>query len=364
MRIFRYLTREVFFTTLAIWFVLLIVMLISQSAVYLAAIARGSVAFSYFGKLILLNIPFLTAIMIPFAFYFGLMLAYSRLYADSEMVVLQASGFSQRRLFGYTSIMTSVVFLFACFLILYLNPSIINQKGKILMFSADNILQSLIPGEFKALNNGKTIIYIADSNHAKTRLNNIFFAELAKKGKDSYHDVWYVSYARSAHQVREWGHSYLQNNDGFAYKGIPGKLDYSITNYASYAGLVETGGIQQNYTRLDGMDTSQLIGLARTNIKADSELQWRFSMVISVALLAMLAIPLSQVRPRQGRYGKILPAILFCFLYLNLLFAARSLFENGSLPSFLGLWWVHVLMLIIILLYYAISYQWFSGAKK
>ena len=359
MRIFRYLCREVAMTTIAIWFVLLIIMLISQSAVYLAAIARGSVAFSYFGKLILLNIPFLTAIMIPFAFYFGLLLAYGRLYADSEMVVLQASGFSQRRLFSYTALITCVVFIFSAFLILYLNPRIINQKGKILMFSASNILQSLIPGEFKSINDGQTIIYVGSANHNKTKLKDIFVAKLAGKGKTSFQDAWYISYATSAHQITRFEHSYLQNNDGYAYNGIPGQVSYSIMKYQTFAGLAQNNNISQEYTRLDGTSTLRLWQMSN-NLQALSELQWRISMVLAVAILAMLAIPLSQVRPRQGRYAKFLPAILFCFIYLNLLFVARTLLENGTTNRAFGLWWVHVLMLLMVLIYYAISYRWFA----
>lgn len=359
MRIFRYLCREVAMTTIAIWFVLLIIMLISQSAVYLAAIARGSIAMGFFGKLLLLNVPFLTAIVIPFAFYFGLLLAYGRLYADSEMVVLQASGFSQRRLISYTAIITSVVFVLAAFLILYLNPKIINQKGKILMFSASNILQSLIPGEFKAVNDGQTIIYVGSANHNKTQLKDIFVAKLAAKGKTSFKDAWYISYATSAHQITRFSHSYLQNNDGYAYNGIPGQVDYSIMKYRTFAGLVQNSGISQHYTRLDGTSTANLWTMDN-NIQALGELQWRISMVLAVAILALLAIPLSQVRPRQGRYAKFLPAILFCFIYLNLLFVARTLLENGTTSPALGLWWVHVLMVVIVLMYYAVSYRWFT----
>lgn len=358
MRIFRYLCREVAMTTIAIWFVLLIIMLISQSAVYLAAIARGSVAFSYFGKLILLNIPFLTAIMIPFAFYFGLLLSYGRLYADSEMVVLQASGFSQRRLFTYTAIITAVVFFFSAFLILYLNPKIINQKGKILMFSANNILQSLIPGEFKSINDGKTIIYVGNANHNKTKLKDIFVANLAHKGKTSFQDSWYISYAASAHQINRFNHSYLQNNNGYAYKGIPGDIDYAVMKYQSFAGLVQNDSISETYKRLDGTSTLRLWQMS-SNLDALSELEWRISMVLAVLVLALLALPLSQVRPRQGRYAKFLPAILFCFVYLNLLFVARTMLENGSVSRVLGLWWVHVVMVICILLYYAKTYRWF-----
>ena len=45
--------------SLTIWGIMLLIMLMSQSAAYLGMIARGTVALSYLGKLLALNIPFL-----------------------------------------------------------------------------------------------------------------------------------------------------------------------------------------------------------------------------------------------------------------------------------------------------------------
>ena len=69
------------------------------------------------------------------------------------------------------------------------------------------------------------------------------------------------------------------------------------------------------------------------NPAAAAELQWRFALPISVLMLALLAIPLSHVRPRQGRYSHILPAILIYIVYMNLLFIARNWVERNGARS-------------------------------
>jgi lipopolysaccharide export system permease protein len=62
-------------------------------------------------------------------------------------------------------------------------------------------------------------------------------------------------------------------------------------------------------------------------------------------VLMVLAVPLSKLRPRQGRYGRIGLAVLAYFVYSNLLAATRVWIEKGDPGGSLGLWWVHLLPL-------------------
>ena len=67
-------------------------------------------------------------------------------------------------------------------------------------------------------------------------------------------------------------------------------------------------------------------------------------------VLMLIAVPLARLRPRQGRFGKIGLAVLVYFIYYYLMVAARSWVESGSVPSFIGLWWVHVVAIAFALL--------------
>jgi lipopolysaccharide export system permease protein len=58
-------------------------------------------------------------------------------------------------------------------------------------------------------------------------------------------------------------------------------------------------------------------------------------------ILALLAIPLARLRPRQGRYSKIGLALLAYFVYQIGLFAAGTWIEKERMPSLVGFWWVH-----------------------
>ena len=80
------------------------------------------------------------------------------------------------------------------------------------------------------------------------------------------------------------------------------------------------------------------------------ELLWRINLPIALLVLALLAVPLSYVAPRQGRYGKIGQALLIFIVYLNLLGLTRSMMLTGNFPLWLNFWWVHALMIILTLL--------------
>ena len=58
-------------------------------------------------------------------------------------------------------------------------------------------------------------------------------------------------------------------------------------------------------------------------------------------------MPLSAANPRQGRFGKMFPGLLLYLGYFVLLMAGRKVLEDGKIPAFMGLWWVHGVMLAI-----------------
>jgi lipopolysaccharide export system permease protein len=79
-----------------------------------------------------------------------------------------------------------------------------------------------------------------------------------------------------------------------------------------------------------------------------SELQWRIALPVMCLVLALLAIPLSRLKPRQGRYDRIWIAVLIYFLYFNLISTGKAWIARGTMPAALGLWWVHVVVGLIV----------------
>ena len=144
------------------------------------------------------------------------------------------------------------------------------------------------------------------------------------------------------------GRRFLVLNDGRRYQGVPGKTGYRVIAYEEYGQLVETDTFIAIKKRSTAIPTLQLLGAADT--AAVSEFQWRLSIILMIPVMALLAVPLSKVNPRQGRFTRLVPAMILCFLYVILLSGAKSGLERGNLSPDIGLWWVHGLFVVILLM--------------
>jgi lipopolysaccharide export system permease protein len=76
-----------------------------------------------------------------------------------------------------------------------------------------------------------------------------------------------------------------------------------------------------------------------------AQLQSRTSSPLMALVLTLVSVPLSRLRPRQGRYARVGFAIVVYFVYSNLLAAAKVWVEKGDLSPLIGVWWVHLAVL-------------------
>jgi lipopolysaccharide export system permease protein len=90
--------------------------------------------------------------------------------------------------------------------------------------------------------------------------------------------------------------------------------------------------------------------LGSKEAELQATLQWRLSIPLMVLVVTILAVPLSRTNNRQGRYGKLLPAIALYFTYLVALNGMRGALESGAIPIYVTLLPVHGVYLGIALL--------------
>jgi len=147
------------------------------------------------------------------------------------------------------------------------------------------------------------------------------------------------------------GNRYIKFEDGYRYVGVPGSFDYKITEYKTYAILLEAPDtVLAVAKRLESISTSILWFSDVASHKA--ELQWRVSSVLSCMLLSLLAVLLSQLPIGEKRYVLIVISMLIYFIYSNFLGVSKSLLKHDEIPSIIGLWWVHALLIIALLVLY------------
>ena len=146
-------------------------------------------------------------------------------------------------------------------------------------------------------------------------------------------------------EIRPDGNRYLILDNGYRYDGNPGQANYRAIKYDEYGVLLPKPDVSDEVTDRDAMSTRSLID--NDDARSHGELQWRLSLPLLVFIVTLMAVPLSRVNPRQGRFLKLLPAILLYMAYLTILIAARGALDKGKISPALGLWWVHGIFLII-----------------
>lgn len=364
MIITRYITREVMTALIAVITILLLAFVSQQVVRYLNYVAVGKIPTNILLELVSFEVPYLAALLLPLALYLGILLAYGRLYADNEMAVMQMSGFGEKQIMRLTAIIALAVTGFVFVLMLWINP-LISAKRQQIMQSDEatlHLIQTLMPGRFQVSPDGKHVMYVEQLSRDHTRAENVFIAKELKNPNSMDQKNWMVVFASQGYQIKDKASSevFFVTADGYRYEGTPGQNDYKIIQFKKYAVRIPQTDMRIAHMQDETLTTTQLLQ-DYTNPKRAAEFQWRFSIGLSTLLLALLAAPLSTVRPRQGRYLVLLPAALVYIVYINLLFVSRYWVEQGVMPISIGMWWVHaVVLLLVVTAFLAKSKKWFG----
>lgn len=354
MIVFRYLSREVLVTLSAVSAVLLVIIMSGRFVKYLAQAAQGMLDPAALFMIMGFRMPGFMQLILPLGLFLGILLSYGRLYLESEMTVLAATGMSQQRLLWITMAPAAVVFLLVGWLSLGLAPQgaaqvarIVNQQDAMTEFD------TLVPGRFQELRDGSRITYTETLSDDRALLGGVFISEkrLSRDGKKDQ-GISVLVAEKGRQEVNAQGVRYLILENGYRYDGNPGEANYRAIKYDTYGAVLPKPEISEEVTDRDAISTRDLFGNDNPRYKA--ELQWRIALPVLVFIVTLIAVPLSKANPRQGRFLKLLPAILLYMAYLTILIAARGALERGKIPMVLGLWPVHAVFLAIglVLLYW------------
>lgn len=344
----RYISKEVLINFLAITCILLFVALSNQFISLLAKVAVGQLPANLVFNVILLYVPELLASLMPLGLFIAILFAYGRLHADSEMAVLFTCGFNwadlTKLILVLSTLVAMVVLTFTCWVI----PNIAAYREKILaQGEALGIMQAIVPGQFQIIDEGRLMFYVEDLDKKPSQqLVNIFIAEQPQPNEPN-NQVSFITAARGYLQHKDTMEKLEQKaddfflilKDGHRYTGTPGTLNYTVINFGEYGREIKTEEDQTKINIEELLPTRLLLFSSKQEEIA--ELQWRLSLPISVIILGLLAIPLSKVSPRQGRFAKFLPAILLYIAYFNLMLVSKRWVGAGTLPARYGMWWVH-----------------------
>jgi lipopolysaccharide export system permease protein len=337
----RYILREVVTASVVVTAVLLVILLANQVAVVLERAAVNqfprAVVFQLIGLGALQNL----SILVPVGLLLGVVLAFGRLYHDSEMAAALACGVRPANIYTPVTLLALVVTGAMAWLTLSLSPEA-TSRALSLRNAAVRAGQfaPIAPGKFRTFG-GSAVVYAEVVNHDGT-LGNVF----VEHNQGPKVEVAIAERARHAVTTDGMTHT-ITLYDGERFEGVPGSPQFRIVRFAEHVVPVQVPALSGVVKNLDSEPTRAL--LRSRDPEQRAELHWRIALPSMCLVLTLLAVPLARLRPRQGRYARVWLAIVIYFVYSNLVSAGKVWLARGTIAQWLGLWWTHAAVILLVL---------------
>lgn len=343
----RYLVAETLKSQIAVFFVLMTIFVTQKFVRVLADASDGDIPASLVIAFLALKLPALATMILPLSLFLGVLIAHGRFYVDSEMAVMQACGISEWYVTRVMLFISIFIALIVGAFTLWLTPLAAEQEYQLKQqMVAESGLSSIIPGRFQKTSNNNGVMFVQNQGLEQNQLQGVFVAMTDSDGDKNDQESVHLIYAKKGNVTEGvGGKELLSLTDGHQYQGSNRELDYSIVKFDQYQVTIAEREVEERAMKLEALTTSKLI--EDTSLDAIAELQWRIGLPLSIPFLILIAVPLSAVNPRQGRFGRLFPALLLYLGYSLLLMAGKKALASGQIPASLGLWWVHGLMFTV-----------------
>lgn len=331
---------------LLVFAVLLGIIVISQLIRLLSDAVSGVIAID--GVLALLGFSAMNylPVVLSISLFISVLVTLSRSYRDSEMVVWFCSGIGLTRWIRPVLWYALPIVALIALLSLVLSPWALRKADefKNKLESRDDVT-SATPGTFRESKQADRVYFIDNVDAGSNRVGNIF-VQSEQNGK-----LGTMVSRQGLQETLPNGDRFLVLLNGTRYEGTPGKRDYRIVEFESYAMRIDAAPVKQAEPQLHTMSTLELW---RSHTAPDiSELEWRIGLPISAVILALLAIPLGYINPRAGRSLNLILAIVLYMLYNNMISVTNAWVSQGKMSPGIGLWGIHAVMLTVtIIMFY------------
>ncbi|MFZ1745773.1 MAG: LPS export ABC transporter permease LptF [Nitrospirales bacterium] len=336
----RYLIREVLKPSAAVCGFLVALFAGYSWVIFLSNAVNALLPVKLILALIALKVGIALEVLIPISLYFGVILGFGRLYADSEMKAFMACGVNPYRILFTIFFLSCFVGVLVSIFSLYLRPLAYEESYRLKAEGEAGFrISNLDAGHFYERRNGSLVFFAEDINRRQQRLSGVFVQ--AENGDDLQ--------VFSAKEAQEQ----MDPQSGLSVPVLLDGFEYKLTREGEIKHISGFSRLAIYPQEFDG--EFRKAASTKKLLKSDSprdiaELEWRLSTPFSAILMGLLGVPLSRASPRQGKYGKIFTATIIFSVYYFTGLMVKTFVEQGVLPIFPGLGWI-VLALGIVLAY-------------
>jgi lipopolysaccharide export system permease protein len=306
--LYGYLLRALVRNGLGMIVLLTTIMTISQLPNTLFRASDNEIPASMILKVLMLMVVANAPVLILLTLLLSVVLTLGQLSSENEITAMRASGLSPINLLTVVALFALPFMALLAALTLQLAPQAFCAAVLVRADAARNLAASGIrPGKFLPFGSHGTLL--VRSVAADGQLRDLFL-ETETDGRT----VIVVAKRGRIAAVPTENRFTLTLGDGRYYEGVPGERRFRIIDFREYTRSILLPPGTTVCSRPDTRGTLAL--LAAPGPKEIAELNMRFGQLALAVLFVLLAVPLSNARPRQGAYARF-PAALGIFALGN-----------------------------------------------
>ena len=355
-RIDRYALREIAGPTLVGFLAYTGFMLVRGLVLFSDLVFQSTDPLGDTGRVLAFSLPHIVVLTLPISFLLGLLIAFGRLSADSEIVALRASGIDVTRLYRPVALLALGLALVSLVLIQEAVPrsnrKLSELRLRLLTFA---VAQRITPGVFSPEFAGKSI-YVEDAAADRSLLKGLFVADRSPEA-----DGERLTLApRGQLEIDEQeGRLWLRLDDASSHHvgSDPRKYDVSFGTVRYL--LQETGGRtdrpREKLLREQRLD--ELLRTARETAHSEVErrlawveIQKKFALPAAALVFGLVGLPLGLVTRRGGRAAGFAVSVVIVLAYYVLLAVGEARAIEGRLSPALAMWLPNLLLTTVALL--------------
>ncbi|MDC1318412.1 LPS export ABC transporter permease LptF [Candidatus Thioglobus sp.] len=349
----RYLLSNLFIFFFAITFIIALIVFGNQFVLTTQESISIGIPIKELMPLVGFNMLRDIPIILTLSLFLSIIITISQLYKNSEAVVMNSIGLGDRAFMNLIKPIVFFTFIIIFYLTIFAVPWAKQQKSNAEDVTVNASEFSFITeGKFESFKNGEIVFYASESKIndivGEQNMEEIFIYALNN-------EIPTIVLAPEAKKYTDATNNstYLRLKNGTRYEGLPGDENINILNFEKYDLEIVSGDVQKSITNFSEIEERNTIDLLREGGKnANAEIQWRISQPISVLILSVFGIFLGKSSPRNGKGINLILGVVVFMLYNNALLVAKSAIESGQLSPLIGMWSIHLLLLLFLIIFY------------
>lgn len=360
----RYLIRQVATTTALVVGFLIVMLLGGRLIRYFGMAAEGGLQVGVLFRLVGYNLPYFLELILPLSFFIALMLTFGRLYTDNEMAIVNGAGVSRSAMGRLLIPFVLVLVLVQSFLAFVGKPWGLRNSETIWQSQAlVQIFDLVRPKQF--MSSGNFHLYVGEIGENRAYLSNVILVQTnIYQDNQTQTGDWktlpkdtIILASRATQVPSDDGQVLLDLHKGRRYELNPVSRAYNEVGFETYRIRLDMKDTPLKPLKIETYRTNELLGwlmmptipngFERSAVLA--EIGYRSSLPFLMVLAVLIALPLSQVKPRQGRWLKLVPSIFVFVAVVLIVISLKSTIAKGKADI-----WVYpvvVAMLLIVSIY-------------